>query len=132
MLPVLLLSSLLSFQFPKTSSWSSLQANTLTSKHGYIPYPIDTIYTQRTRSENSSNSIDIATPSCHGMSQLITPMPQPPRKKSTAQKAHYSPPWANTSIIGVAGSSGSGKTSLTLAIVASLNLPWVVILSMVS
>ena len=47
-------------------------------------------------------------------------------------KAHYSPPWANTSIIGIAGSSGSGKTSLAVEIVSSLNLPWVVILSMVS
>ncbi|KAL2356772.1 uridine-cytidine kinase-like protein-like 1 [Cryomyces antarcticus] len=46
------------------------------------------------------------------------------------QKAHYSPPWANTSIIGVAGSSGSGKTSLALAIIAELSLPWVVIMSM--
>lgn len=43
---------------------------------------------------------------------------------------HYSPPWANTSIIGVAGSSGSGKTSLALAIIKQLSLPWVVILSM--
>jgi len=34
--------------------------------------------------------------------------------------------------IGVAGSSGSGKTTLAVEIVASLNLPWVVILSMVS
>ena len=47
-------------------------------------------------------------------------------------KAHYSPPWADTSIIGIAGSSGSGKTSLAVEIVSSLNLPWVVILSMVS
>lgn len=47
------------------------------------------------------------------------------------QRAHYSPPWANTSIIGIAGSSGSGKTSLSLAINSSLSLPWVVILSMV-
>ncbi|KAL2039934.1 hypothetical protein N7G274_007337 [Stereocaulon virgatum] len=46
------------------------------------------------------------------------------------EKGHYSPPWADTSIIGVAGSSGSGKTSLAVAIVSSLNLPWVVILSM--
>lgn len=45
-------------------------------------------------------------------------------------KMHYSPPWANTSIIGVAGSSGSGKTSLAHAIISELNLPWVVILSM--
>lgn len=46
------------------------------------------------------------------------------------EKAHYSPPWADTSIIGIAGSSGSGKTSLAHAIVTSLHLPWVVILSM--
>lgn len=47
------------------------------------------------------------------------------------ERAHYSPPWANTSIIGVAGSSGSGKTSLAIEIISSMNLPWVVILSMV-
>ncbi|KAL9090011.1 MAG: hypothetical protein Q9165_005541 [Trypethelium subeluteriae] len=35
---------------------------------------------------------------------------------STTHRAHYSPPWADTSIIGIAGSSGSGKTSLALAI----------------
>ena len=46
------------------------------------------------------------------------------------EKAHYSPPWADTSIIAIAGSSGSGKTSLAVEIVSSLNLPWVVILSM--
>ncbi|EXJ75282.1 uridine kinase [Cladophialophora psammophila CBS 110553] len=45
------------------------------------------------------------------------------------QKAHYSPPWADMSIIGIAGSSGSGKTSLAVEIVQSLNLPWVIILS---
>ncbi|KIW01935.1 uridine kinase [Verruconis gallopava] len=52
------------------------------------------------------------------------------RKNSITQRAHYCPPWNNTSIIGVAGSSGSGKTSLALAVVSGLNLPWVVILSM--
>ena len=46
-------------------------------------------------------------------------------------RAHYSPPWSDTSIIGVAGSSGSGKTSLSVEIVSSLNLPWVIILSLV-
>lgn len=35
------------------------------------------------------------------------------------------------SIIGVAGSSGSGKTSLAVEIVKSLDLPWVIILSIV-
>ncbi|KAL4901882.1 uridine kinase family-domain-containing protein [Aspergillus multicolor] len=42
----------------------------------------------------------------------------------------YSPPWADLSIIGIAGSSGSGKTSVAMEIVKSLNLPWVVILVM--
>ena len=46
------------------------------------------------------------------------------------EEAHYEPPWADTSIIGIAGSSGSGKTSLALKIIQSLNLPWVIILSM--
>ena len=49
-----------------------------------------------------------------------------------ANRAHYSPPWADVSIIGVAGSSGSGKSTLSHAIVSKLNLPWVVILSMAS
>jgi uridine kinase len=49
-----------------------------------------------------------------------------------ATRAHYSPPWADVSIIGIAGSSGSGKSTLSQAIVRKLNLPWVVILSIVS
>ncbi len=49
-----------------------------------------------------------------------------------ATRAHYAPPWADVSIIGVAGSSGSGKSTLSQAIVNKLNLPWVVILSIVS
>lgn len=52
--------------------------------------------------------------------------------ESLSTRAHYSPPWADVSIIGIAGSSGSGKSTLSHAIVAELNLPWVVILSMVS
>ena len=47
-------------------------------------------------------------------------------------KAQYAPPWADVSIIGIAGSSGSGKSTISQAIVKRLNLPWVVILSMVS
>ncbi|KAK3996193.1 putative uridine/cytidine kinase [Cladorrhinum sp. PSN332] len=46
-----------------------------------------------------------------------------------AKRVHYAPPWADVSIIGIAGSSGSGKSTLSQAIVKSLNLPWVVILS---
>ncbi|KAK3319235.1 uridine kinase family-domain-containing protein [Apodospora peruviana] len=47
-----------------------------------------------------------------------------------SMKGHYAPPWADVSIIGIAGSSGSGKSTISQAIVKKLNLPWVVILSM--
>ncbi|KAI9883577.1 MAG: pre-rRNA-processing protein esf1 [Watsoniomyces obsoletus] len=43
----------------------------------------------------------------------------------------YSPPWHDVSIIGIAGSSGSGKTSLAVEVISGLDRPWVVILSMV-
>ncbi len=57
----------------------------------------------------------------------------PPETDGTiATRAHYAPPWADVSIIGIAGSSGSGKSTLSQAIVNKLNLPWVVILSIVS
>ncbi|RAL13751.1 pre-rRNA-processing protein ESF1 [Aspergillus homomorphus CBS 101889] len=49
---------------------------------------------------------------------------------ATDKNTKYSPPWADLSIIGIAGSSGSGKTSVAMEIVKSLNLPWVVILVM--
>lgn len=59
--------------------------------------------------------------------ELITPV----ISTESTQKAHYAPPWADMSVIGVSGSSGSGKTSLAVEIVKSLGLPWVIILSMV-
>jgi len=50
---------------------------------------------------------------------------------SHTPEVRYCPPWQDLSIIGIAGSSGSGKTSVAMEIVRSLNLPWVVILVMV-
>jgi hypothetical protein len=50
---------------------------------------------------------------------------------SSSPAPRYAPPWQDLSIIGIAGSSGSGKTSVAMEIVKSLNLPWVVILVMV-
>src|SRR2546423_13378997 len=50
---------------------------------------------------------------------------------ATAQRAHSSPPWADMNLIGIAGSSGSGKTSLAIEIITALDLPWVVLLPMV-
>ncbi|KAF4767394.1 hypothetical protein HAV15_009132 [Penicillium sp. str.  len=49
---------------------------------------------------------------------------------SLPTEVRYSPPWQDLSIIGIAGSSGSGKSSVAMEIVRSLNLPWVVILVM--
>ena len=50
---------------------------------------------------------------------------------TTTHKARYSPPWADMNLVGIAGSSGSGKTSLAIEIIKALDLPWVVLLSMV-
>lgn len=47
------------------------------------------------------------------------------------RRVRYSPPWEDVTVIGIAGSSGSGKSTLSQAIIKKLNLPWVVILSMV-
>lgn len=57
----------------------------------------------------------------------------PPVYSSATERQNktYIPPWADLSIIGIAGSSGSGKTSVAMEIIKSLNLPWVVILVMV-
>lgn len=67
------------------------------------------------------------------VSQQLSPSSRahlPNGETPVIQRAHYEPPWANTSIIGIAGSSGSGKTSLSLALINELNLPWVVLLGM--
>lgn len=41
----------------------------------------------------------------------------------------YIPPWTEPYIIGVAGNSGSGKTSISQQIIRELNQPWTVLLS---
>lgn len=44
--------------------------------------------------------------------------------------AKYAPPWREPYFIGVAGCSGSGKTSITRELIGRLNVPWTVLLSM--
>lgn len=68
------------------------------------------------------------TPATNSSTNGTTPVPN--GEIGHLRPAHYAPPWQNTSIIGVAGSSGSGKTSLSLAIIRELSLPWVVLMSM--
>lgn len=66
------------------------------------------------------------------LTPALTGAAAPETDGTIAKRAHYAPPWADVSIIGIAGSSGSGKSTLSHAIVNKLNLPWVVILSIVS
>lgn len=42
----------------------------------------------------------------------------------------YVPPWKEPYIIALAGSSGSGKTSIAQTIIKRLNVPWTILLSM--
>lgn len=42
----------------------------------------------------------------------------------------YIPPWKEPYIIGIAGCSGSGKTSIAQSVIQQLNFPWTVLLSM--
>lgn len=45
-------------------------------------------------------------------------------------KSGYYPPWTTPYIIGVGGSSGSGKTSVANKIVSQINTPWTVLISL--
>lgn len=45
------------------------------------------------------------------------------------KKVTYIPPWTEPYVIGVAGFSGSGKTSISQQIISELNQPWTVLLS---
>lgn len=42
----------------------------------------------------------------------------------------YVPPWKQPYLIGIAGCSGSGKTSIASSVIHNLNVPWTVLLSM--
>lgn len=47
-----------------------------------------------------------------------------------ASPSGYMPPWTTPYIIGIGGTSGSGKTSVASKIVSSINVPWTVLISM--
>lgn len=49
--------------------------------------------------------------------------------ETESSKLLYIPPWTEPYIIGVAGNSGSGKTSVSQKIIQELNQPWTVLLS---
>ncbi|KAK7203003.1 uridine kinase family-domain-containing protein [Myxozyma melibiosi] len=49
--------------------------------------------------------------------------------QSLASTHSYLPPWSSPHVIGIAGCSGSGKTSVASQILKALNVPWAVILS---
>lgn len=47
---------------------------------------------------------------------------------ASATRATYIPPWTEPYVIGVAGFSGSGKTSISQRVILELNQPWTVLL----
>jgi hypothetical protein len=80
----------------------------------------------------AESNADAPNGTLNGTPNGPAPAPGSESEGTIATRAHYAPPWADVSIIGIAGSSGSGKSTLSHAIVNKLNLPWVVILSIVS
>lgn len=48
---------------------------------------------------------------------------------TSTPKASYISPWTEPYIIGIAGNSGSGKTSISQKIIQDINQPWTVLLS---
>lgn len=50
------------------------------------------------------------------------------QKLSVLTRSTYIPPWTEPYIIGVAGFSGSGKTSISQRVISELNQPWTVLL----
>lgn len=49
--------------------------------------------------------------------------------KTPLKNPSYIPPWTEPYIIGIAGNSGSGKTSISQQIIQGINQPWTVLLS---
>lgn len=76
-------------------------------------------------------------------SSFFSPSPMPEQTGSVSEldlhnlsmsnqaqnKVTYIPPWTEPYVIGVAGFSGSGKTSISQQIILELNQPWTVLLS---
>lgn len=65
------------------------------------------------------------------MTQMSNPSGFRRRLSSLSVEAsHYIPPWSSPYIIGVAGLSGSGKTTVAQQIIDAINQPWTVLLSL--
>lgn len=52
------------------------------------------------------------------------------RSSLSSEACKYVPPWSSPYIIGIAGLSGSGKTTVAQQIIKAINTPWTVLLSM--
>ncbi|KAI5952490.1 URK1 [Candida jiufengensis] len=73
---------------------------------------------------NSLSDIPILSPD----SPYYSPSPQI-NEHSKMNTSSYIPPWTEPYIIGIAGNSGSGKTSISQQIIQGINQPWTVLLS---
>lgn len=74
-------------------------------------------------------------PADNQAASFITPSPKASASEvdihnlTITNTATYIPPWTEPYVIGVAGFSGSGKTSISQQIILELNQPWTVLLS---
>lgn len=60
----------------------------------------------------------------------MEPNQQEEERASSSSSGQYCPPWKEAYVISIAGSSGSGKTSVAKDIIRDLNIPNVLLLSM--
>ena len=79
------------------------------------------------------NKYDLKSPSDEQRQQLQQELQTQNLKHkpsfTSTPKASYIPPWTEPYIIGIAGNSGSGKTSISQKIIQDINQPWTVLLS---
>lgn len=79
----------------------------------------------------SESTVSVSSPSISTTSRvnLVSEYTQDEQLRDKLAHSSYIPPWTAPYIIGIAGNSGSGKTSISQQIIQGINQPWTVLLS---